>query len=92
MKPESIELYPYTAFEPGDPKEGRKADENPSRECNRDGAAIAYAGQELERRPEEIRILIVVTDGCPYGENYQGEAAIRDTQEKKDNWCAKGSG
>lgn len=90
MKPESIELYPYTAFEPGDPKEGERLMKIRSRECNRDGAAIAYAGQELERRPEEIRILIVVTDGCPYGENYQGEAAILDTQEKKRQLVRKG--
>ena len=57
---------------------------------NRDGLALAAAGLDLLRRPEEHKIVIVFSDGLPHDmvsgraragvpEKYVGDAAIRDT-------------
>ena len=57
---------------------------------NRDGLALAAAGLDLLRRPEEHKIVIVFSDGLPNDmvsgraragvpEKYVGDAAIRDT-------------
>ena len=57
---------------------------------NRDGLAIRAAGDGLLRRPEENKILIVLSDGRPNDvivnrpgsrnpRPYQGEYAVRDT-------------
>lgn len=88
--PESVELYGYTDFDSGDGKEEARLMRVRSRDCNRDGAALAYAGEELMKRTEEGRILIVVTDGCPWGQNYTGENAILDTREVRRKLTYKG--
>lgn len=57
---------------------------------NRDGLAIRTAGYDLLQREEEKKIMIILSDGCPYDviinrpnaknpEPYQGKAAIADT-------------
>ena len=57
---------------------------------NRDGLAIRTAGQSLLARPEEKKILIILSDGKPYDvivnrpnarnpQPYQGKYAVNDT-------------
>lgn len=57
---------------------------------NRDGLAIRTAGYDLLQREEEMKIMIILSDGRPYDviinrpnaknpEPYQGKAAIADT-------------
>lgn len=87
---EPVELYGYTEFDSSDPQECCRLMKIRARECNRDGAALAYAGEELEKRPETVKLLFVVTDGCPYAQNYEGEAAIDDTKSVKQKLARKG--
>ena len=72
------------------PQADRKLLEYRATSNNRDGLALAAAGVDLLRRPEEHKIVIVFSDGLPNDmvsgrvragrpEKYVGEAAIRDT-------------
>ena len=48
-----------------------------SHECNFDGYSIRYGGKLLEKRPEDYKLLIVISDGCP-------SHAINGIDAKKD--------
>ena len=48
---------------------------------NRDGMAINMASAMLEKRQEEIRMLIIISDGQPNSRAYSGEEAARDIQD-----------
>lgn len=72
------------------PEADRKILEYRATANNRDGLALAAAGHELMRRPEDHKIVIVFSDGLPNDMvsgrvragtpgKYIGEAAIRDT-------------
>lgn len=49
--------------------------------CNRDGLALNVAVGLLLNRPEEIKLLIIISDGQPNHDDYGGEAAAKDIQE-----------
>ncbi len=48
--------------------------------CNRDGAALTISAKLLEKRQEQVRLLIIISDGRPNDEGYGGEEAARDIQ------------
>ena len=48
--------------------------------CNRDGAALTISAKLLERRQEQVRLLIIISDGRPNDEGYGGEKAAKDIQ------------
>jgi len=48
--------------------------------CNRDGAALSIAAKLLEKRQEQMRLLIVISDGRPNDKGYGGEEAAKDIQ------------
>jgi cobalamin biosynthesis protein CobT len=50
---------------------------------NYDGYAIGWCVTEMERigKPEEQRLLIVLSDGLPHGRGYGGEEAMRHVKE-----------
>ena len=48
---------------------------------NRDGMAINVMVDQLDRRPEDIKMLIIVSDGRPNGDCYGGKAAEDDIKE-----------
>ncbi len=48
--------------------------------CNRDGCAIEISANLLAARPEEIRLLLVISDGQPNHNGYCGSAAASDIQ------------
>ncbi len=48
--------------------------------CNRDGMALKISESRLEKRPEEVKLLIIISDGRPNHGNYGGAAAIQDIQ------------
>ncbi len=57
--------------------------------CNRDGAAIIFVGEKLAKRPEKLKLLVLISDGFPNATCYRGEKAeadlrrIREKLEKK---------
>lgn len=48
---------------------------------NRDGMAIQIAAELLSKRPEEIKLLIIISDGQPCDFDYGGDAAKEDIQK-----------
>ena len=48
---------------------------------NRDGCALNIAAKLLEKRPEQVKLLIVISDGRPNHTGYGGEMATKDIQE-----------
>ena len=48
--------------------------------CNRDGAALLVSAKILEKRQEQVRLLIIISDGRPHDDDYGGEEAAKDIQ------------
>lgn len=53
---------------------------------NRDGFALKFGLEKLANRPEERKLLIIISDGQPAAMNYGGRAAIADMQEVIDEY------
>lgn len=58
--------------------------------CNRDGFALRYCMDILDKRPEEKKIMILVSDGLPNSNNYSGASAARDLTSIKNEYQKKG--
>lgn len=60
-----------------------------ARNCNRDGYALRYVAEMLRDRPEEDKLLFIISDGQPNGNGgYCGETAYEDLREVKRD-CAR---
>ena len=51
--------------------------------CNRDGFALRYCMKLLQRRPEEKKLLILISDGQPASLHYTGKVAYADLRAAK---------
>ena len=58
--------------------------------CNRDGAAIRFACERLQERPENKKLFIIISDGQPNDGNYYGEAAYKDLNSIKREFSRQG--
>lgn len=59
--------------------------------CNHDGIPIRLCGELLAKRPEKVKLFIVISDGTPNGAyNYEGKRAIEDIQEAIKKLARKG--
>jgi nitric oxide reductase activation protein len=47
---------------------------------NRDGAAIRHVARRLSHRPAAVKLLIVLSDGRPLDDGYEGPYALDDTK------------
>ena len=61
-----------------------------ARGSNRDGAALRFVAEQLSKRPEEIKILFLVSDGQPAASGYHGTAAEEDLRGIKHEYGRKG--
>ena len=61
-----------------------------ARGSNRDGAALRFMAEQLVKRPEEVKILILVSDGQPAAPGYYGSAAEEDLRGIKQEYRRKG--
>ena len=50
-------------------------------DSNRDGMALNIAVDILNKRPEETKLLIYISDGLPNARDYCGEAARQDLKQ-----------
>jgi nitric oxide reductase NorD protein len=57
---------------------------------NRDGAAIRHATARLAQRSEKTKLLILISDGRPLDESYDGSYALQDTRRALQEAKAKG--
>ena len=61
-----------------------------ARADNRDGAALRFVAECLLRRPEEIKLLILISDGQPCARGYYGTAAEADLRGIKRDITRRG--
>lgn len=58
--------------------------------CNRDGLAIRQCADMLAQRPEDIRLMVVISDGAPSDYGYSGKEAKEDIQKTVAEFRRKG--
>ena len=61
-----------------------------ARGSNRDGAALRYVAERLARRTEDVKLLMLVSDGQPADCGYYGTAAEEDLRGIKQEYQRKG--
>ena len=61
-----------------------------ARGSNRDGAALRFVAERLSHRPEELKLLILVSDGQPADTGYYGTAAEEDLRGIQQEYRRKG--
>ena len=85
-----VELYSYAEFESIDNDDKYRMMDIAARGSNRDGAALRFVAEQLVKRPEEVKILILVSDGQPAAPGYYGSAAEEDLRGIKQEYRRKG--
>ncbi len=86
----TVELYSYAEFEGFDHDDKYRMMDIAARGSNRDGAALRYVAEQLSKRPETVKILILVSDGQPADSGYSGSAAEEDLRGIKQEYQRKG--
>lgn len=85
-----VDLYSYAEFESFDRDDKYRMMDISARGSNRDGAALRFVAEQLSRRTEEIRLLILISDGQPADWGYSGTAAEEDLRGIKQEYRRKG--
>lgn len=75
-----INYYTYTDYQKVSNSEKYRLAKMVSGSCNRDGMALEIAANQLAKRPEEVKLLIIISDGQPNDTGYGGESAAKDIQ------------
>ena len=87
---EDVELYAYTEFDHPDKNDKFRIMDMSARSGNRDGAALRFVAERLSKRPEETKLLIIISDGQPAGYGYYGTEAEADLRGIKHEYKNKG--
>lgn len=87
---DSVELYSYAEFNGFDNDDKYRLMDISARGSNRDGAALRYVAEALSKRPEAVKLLILVSDGQPADTGYYGTAAEEDLRGIKQEYQRKG--
>lgn len=87
---DTVELHSYAEFESIDHDDKYRMMDIGARGSNRDGAALRFVAEQLVKRPEEVKILILVSDGQPADRGYGGTAAEEDLRGIKLEYRRKG--
>lgn len=85
-----VDLYSYAEFDAIDKNDKYRMMDISARGSNRDGTALRYVAEQLSKRDEEVRILILVSDGQPADAGYSGTAAEEDLRGIKQEYKRKG--
>lgn len=86
----SVELYSYAEFDGFDNDDKYRLMDISARDSNRDGAALRYVAEALSKRPEAVKLLVLVSDGQPADTGYYGTAAEEDLRGIKQEYTRKG--
>lgn len=89
-KVDTVELYSYAEFDGFNDDDRYRLMDISARSCNRDGAALRYVAERLSDRPENVKILIIVSDGQPAAKGYNGTAAEEDLRGIRQEYMRKG--
>ncbi len=87
---DTVELYSYAEFDGYDHDDKYRMMDIAARGSNRDGAALRFVAEQLSKRPEAVKILILVSDGQPADIGYGGSAAEEDLRGIKQEYQRKG--
>lgn len=87
---ETVALYAYAEFETYDCDDKYRLMDIQARFNNRDGAALRFVAERLCKRQEEVKMLIVVSDGQPAANGYIGTAAEEDLRGIKQEYKRRG--
>ena len=74
-------IISYAEFDSVDGNDEKRIFGMCARENNRDGFAIRYGIKRLADRPEQIKLLIILSDGAPCAYDYGGATAVNDMRE-----------
>jgi len=85
-----VDLYSYAEFEAYDRNDCYRLMDIRDRSNNRDGAALRFVAEQLSRRPEEVKMLMLVSDGQPCDDGYYGTAAEEDLRGIQHEYERKG--
>lgn len=83
-------LYSYAEFDAIDRQDRYRLMDISARSSNRDGLALRYCAEQLSKRPEDVKLLILVSDGQPADSGYIGTAAEEDLRGIKQEYRRKG--
>ena len=75
---EGTALYLHAMFERVSNKDKARLVMMEANGSNRDGMALNAVSEILAKRPEEYKILIIISDGLPNSQDYGGELAEQD--------------
>lgn len=87
---DSVELYSYSEFDAIDREDKYRLVDISARGSNRDGAALRFVAERLSNRPEELKLLILVSDGQPADAGYYGTEAEADLRGIQQEYRRKG--
>nr|WP_303040312.1 hypothetical protein [Enterocloster clostridioformis] len=87
---ETVDLYAYAEFDSVDGKDRYRIMDMSPRCSNRDGAAIRFVAERLKTRPEDLKMLFLVSDGQPAALNYSGDLAKQDLKALKGDLKRQG--
>ena len=85
-----VSLYSYAEFDSIDRDDKFRLMDISARASNRDGAALRFVAEQLSKRSEEVRLLMLVSDGQPAASGYSGTAAEEDLRGIKQEYKRKG--
>lgn len=86
----SMQIHSYAEFDSIDKNDKYRLMDISARSNNRDGAALKYMYDKLSKRDEEVKLLIVISDGQPAASGYSGSSAERDMQTLKTTYDRRG--
>ena len=86
----NVEMYSYAEFDGFDSDDRYRLMDISARGGNRDGAALRFVAEQLSKRPEAVKLLILVSDGQPADTGYSGTAAEEDLRGIKQEYQRKG--
>lgn len=89
LSKECVFLHSCAEFEPDENDRYRILDLKVNG-ANRDGAALIYIGTKLLQRPERQKILLLISDGLPNSNYYNGDEAKNDLMKIKRDLGKKG--
>ena len=87
---DGVDLYSYAEFDAIDQNDRYRMMDITARGSNRDGAALRYVAERLTRRTEDVKLLMLVSDGQPADSGYYGTAAEEDLRGVKQEYQRKG--
>ena len=87
---DTVQLYSYAEYNSIDNQDRYRLMDMAPRSGNRDGAALRFVAEHLRKRPEELKLLILISDGQPAGTRYYGTDAEADLRAIKKEYHQKG--